>query len=490
MTKHLPAVLFLLPLGLAICMPLIGMKHREWCRPMTFVILIGMALAAIANLAGVLQAGPIHYAFGGWAAPIGVEWVADGYASVMMVALSLMALICNIFVGSVLFPHLGNRIVPFYTLVLLLVAGLAGMVFAGDLFNLFVFLELTALCAYALVGLAGGKALMAGFRYLILGTVGASLYLLGMGYLYAVTGTLNMADLAHRVPPLVTSKAVAVGVLFLFIGLGIKMALVPLHGWLPDAYTYAPNRISPLLASLVTKVALYAWIRIMFWVLGAQAVIYQIPVFFFVGTLGTIAAVVGAFLALTQEDIKRMFAYGGLSHIGLVLVGVSLGNQTGYTGGVFYLLNDAVMQAGLFFWAGAIIHLYGVRTVEHLGRLCGGPDWMSAVLVILALSMIGIPPTGGFFGKWYIILGAMEAQNYVAVAAVIIATLLTLAYFVKLFERVFRDRSNLSASPIMPEVPLGIRVSLGAVSVAIILLGVMSDQIVGFLLRNAVPPGL
>ncbi|MDH4194472.1 MAG: proton-conducting transporter membrane subunit [Nitrospirota bacterium] len=490
MTRHLPAIIFLLPLSLAICLPLIGIKHREWCRPMAFAVIAGMVLVSIANLVGVLQTGTIHYAFGGWAAPIGIEWVADGLASVMIVALSLLALICVIFISSVLFPNLGSRIVPFYTLVLLLVGSLVGMIFAGDLFNLFVFLEVSALCAYALVGLAGGKALVAGFRYLILGTFGASLYLLGVGYLYAETGTLNMADLAERIPLLVTSKAIAVGVLFMFIGLGIKMALVPLHGWLPDAYTYAPDRVTPLLASLVTKVALYGWIRIMFWVLGAQAVIYQIPILFLVGVLGAMAALIGAFLALSQKEIKRMFAYGGLSHIGLILVGMSLGNQTGFAGGVFYLLNDAVMQAGLFFWAGAIIHLYGVRTIEDLVRLRGGPGWMSAALVVMAMSMIGIPPTGGFFGKWYIILGAVEARNYLAIVAVLIATLLTLAYFVKLFERVFRERLSSHDALTIHEAPLAVRISLGATTVAVILLGLMSDQIVGFLLRTAMPPGL
>lgn len=489
MTRHLPVILFLLPLGLAICLPLIGIKHREWCRPLSIGVLAAMVPVSFANLVGVLQHGTIHYDFGGWAAPVGIEWVADGLASVMTVALSLVGLVCIIFLSSVLFPYLGSRIVPFYTLVLLLIASLNGLVFAGDLFNLFVFLEVSALCAYALVGLAGGKALVAGFRYLILGTFGASLYLLGVGYLYAETGTLNMADLAQRVPLLVASKAFAVGVLFMFIGLGIKMALVPLHGWLPDAYTYAPDRVSPMLASLVTKVALYGWIRIMFWVLGAQAVVYQIPILFLVGVLGALAALVGAFLALSQVEIKRTFAYGGLSHIGLILVGISLGNQTGFVGGVFYLLNDAVMQAGLFFWAGAIIHLYGVRTIEDLGRLQGGAGWMSVALVVIALSMIGIPPTGGFFGKWYIILGAVEAQNYLALVAVLIATLLTLAYFAKLFERVFRDRSP-QQPPLIREIPLAVRIGLGATSVAVIVLGLMSDYIVSFLLKNAIPPGL
>jgi len=156
---------------------------------------------------------------------------------------------------------------------------------------------------------------------------------------------------------------------------------------------------------------------------------------------------------------------------------------------IYASLNDAVMQAGLFFWAGTVIHLYGVRTIEDLVRLHGAPGWMSAVLVVMAMSMIGIPPTGGFFGKWYIILGAVEARNYFAIGAVLIATLLTLAYFVKLFEQVFRERSGHHAAP-MPEAPLGVRISLGAASVAIILLGLMSDQVVGFLLKAVVPPGL
>jgi multicomponent Na+:H+ antiporter subunit D len=491
--RHLPALIFLLPLGLAICMPVIGLNKRDWCRPLAIATMAGMVLVALANLVGVLQTGTIRYDFGGWAAPVGIEWVADGLASVMIMALSLMALVCVIFISSVLFPNLGSRVVPFYTLVLLLVAGLVGIVFAGDLFNLFVFLEVSALCGYALVGLAGGKALVAGFRYLILGTFGASLYLLGVGYLYAETGTLNMADLALRVPPLVGSKAIAVGVLFMFIGLGIKMALVPLHGWLPDAYTYAPDRVTPMLASLLTKVALLGWVRILFWVLGAQAVIFQIPVLFLVGVLGALAALIGAFLALTQEDIKRMFAYGGLSHIGLILVGISIGNQTGFSGSLFYLLTDAVMQAGLFFWAGAIIHLYGIRTIHDLTRFREAPGWLSGVLVVLAMSMVGIPPTGGFFGKWYIVLGAIEARNYLAIVAVLVATLLTLAYFIKLFERIFRDvprDGSIVQGGAPRDIPLAVRLSLGFASVAAVVLGVFSDLAIGFLLKTAIPPGL
>jgi len=489
MSDHLPVLLFLLPFLTAISLPMVGLKHREWCRPMALVAVSAMSVVSVANLIVVLNHGEIRYAFSGWAPPLGIEWVADGLASVMMVALSLLAVV-NLFYAGLISPKLlGGRVVPYYTLILLLISALTGIIFAGDLFNVFVFLEVAALAGYALVGIGGGRALISAFRYLILGTLGASLYLLGVGYFYAATGTLNMADLAQRVPELLTSKAIVVGLLFMFIGLGIKMALMPLHGWLPGAYKDAPEAISPLLASLVTKVALFAWIRIMFWVLGAPAVVEHIPVLALLGVLGAIASVIGAFLALTQRDVKRMFAYGGLSHIGLIVIGVSLGNPTGFAGGVFYLINDAVMQTALFFFAGAAIYQFGARTIDDLGCLRGQAPWMTGGLIIMSMSMVGFPPTGGFFGKWYIILGALEAQNYFAVGAVIVSTILTLAYFIKLFECLFH-KTPVPSGIYLGKGSLSLKVSVGTVSAALIILGLWSDPIVGFLLASALPTRL
>jgi len=489
MSHQLPALLFLVPLFAAISMPIVCLRHRAWSRSIAISVLAMMVVFSIMNLINVFQYGEIRYAFSGWAPPLGIEWVADGLASVMLVALSLLGLVTLIFAGPTSPKDLRGRIVHFYTLILLLVSSLTGIVFAGDLFNLFVFLEVAALASYALVGVAGGKALVAAFRYLILGTLGASLYLLGVSYFYAATGTLNMADMAAQLPHLLTSKAVVGGLLFMFIGLGIKMALVPFHAWLPDAYTHAPDSVSPILAALVTKVALLGWVRIMFWVLGTKVVVDDTPVLLLMGVLGSLAAVIGAVLALTQQDLKRMFAYGGISHIGIILIGVSQGNQTGFVGGVFYLLNDAVMQAALFFIAGVAVSLYGIQSIEDIGRIAKQSPLLTSALVVTAMGMIGLPPTGGFFGKWYIILGALEANNYVAVGAVLLSTMLTLAYFVRIFERVFRLAPTPSdARPI--EIPIQIKLSLGFTSVAIMALGLGSDFIVGSLIEKVLPPGL
>lgn len=499
MSYHSPVILFLIPFLTAICMPLAGLKNRDWCRPMALMAAFAMSVTSVVNLWVVLHHGETRYAFGGWPIsttlpdpPLGIEWVNDPLASVTLVVLSFLAWACLIYGGPLVPQSVGRRVVPYYTLNLMLISGLAGILLAGDIFNVFVFLEIAALSAYALVGVPGGKALVAAFRYLILGTLGASFYLLGVVFLYAATGTLNMEDLARQVaerPELMTSKAIIGGSTFMFIGLGIKMALFPLHGWLPGAYTRAPDAVSPMLAALMTKVALFAWVRIMFWVLGASGEMGQVHLLTLLGILGAVATVVGALLALSQQEVKRMFAYGGISHVGLILIGVSQGNQTGFAGSIYYLINDAVMQAGLFFIAGTAVFQHRARTVDELGSLRSGSPWIIGALIVLAMSMIGIPPTGGFFGKWHILLGALQGRDYLAVGAVVVATLLTMAYFQKIFVRIFRD---IQASPAVARVDThpSLKVSVALTPAAVVVLGLFSDPIIKFLRETALAADL
>lgn len=486
MRNHLPAFLFLIPLLTGISMPMIAWQRPAWCRPMLLLAVCAMSVTALANLSVVLDSGEIRYSFGGWAGPVGIEWVADRLASVMMIAVSVIATVCLAYGVSISSEAADSRILLRSVLILLLLSGLTGVVFAADLFNVFVFLEVVTLSTCGLMAMAGGRALVFGFRYIILAGIGATFYLVGVCFLYAATGTLNMADLAQRLPGLMESKAVLVGLVFIFIGLAIKMALMPLHGWLPDAYTYAPDAISPLVSSLVTKVVLFAWIRIMYWVVGHGQEVGTVQILHVSWVLGALAAVGGASLALIQQDLKRMFAYGGVSHIGLIMIGAGLGNQTGLAGSLFYLINDAVMQATLFMLAGVAVSHYGVRTVEELGGLRGRAPWMTGALIVLALSMIGIPPTGGFFGKWYIVLGALQSGQYAAVAAVIIATLLTMAYFMGLFVRVFGG-SQATADVSLVKMPVVLRVCVAALCLGIITLGLFSDGIVKILLDATNP---
>ena len=494
MSHQLPVILFLLPLLTAISMPVVCLKHRNWSHPISVSTLAVMALVSILNLYNVINHGEVRYVFSGWTVPLGIEWVADGLASIILVLVSVLGFLGVVFTGPTSPKALGGRVVHYYTLILLLLSALTGIVFTRDLFNLFVFMELAAISSYALIGVAGGRALFSAFRYLIFGNLGAFLYLLGVSYLYAVTGTLNMTDMVDRLPFLLSSKALVGGLLFMFIGLGIKMALVPFHAWMPEAYTHAPESTSPILASLVTKVALLAWIRIVFWVLTASDtllqglfVFYDIPILRLMAILGALAAVIGAAMALAQRNIKMMFAYGGISHIGIILIGIGQGNQTGFVGGIFYLLNDAVMQAALFYLAGVAFCHYGIRKIDDIGRIGKQSPWVTGSFIVVALGMIGLPPTGGFFGKWNIILGALEASNYFSVAAVILSTLLTLAYFAKLLEGIFRQTST-QLDLKFGEIPFSFKLTLGVTSAAILLLGLFSSPIVQLLQDHALPP--
>ena len=486
MREHLPALLFVVPFLTAVAMPMIGLRSRSACRPIVIAVAVVMNLISLLLYVEVVTTGPIHYSMSGWPPPIGIEWVADGLSGIILVALSLIALFTLLYASPAASEQMGRRIVPWHTLILLMLSGLTGIVLAGDLFNLFVFLEITSLSSYALIGIGSGRAAVAAFRYLIIGTIGGWLYLLGVGFFYAATGTLNISDLAHQLPSLLHNKAVVAGLIFVIIGLAIKTALLPLHGWLPDAYENAPDAVTPLIAALVTKVTLYAVIRIIFWVLGVDMVIGALPVLSFLMWVGILATVAGAFLAFSQVDIKRMFAYAGISHVGLVLIGVSTGNATGFAGGVFYLVNEMVMQALLFIIAGAAFYRDGVRTIDDVARLRGQMPWTLAGLIIVALSMVGIPPTGGFFGKLYILLGALEAQQYVAVVVIIGVSVLTLAYFLKVIEP-FVVGDVTRPEPRTVEVSFLLRLSLGVLSACILALGMGSDLIMTMLYETSMP---
>jgi multicomponent Na+:H+ antiporter subunit D len=481
MKYQLPILLFLVPFVTAVAMPVLTARRRSWCRPLTLGAISVMIVLAVINLRVVLSEGAIEYPLGGWAAPLGIAWLNDALAAIIAVTMSSVALLSVVYGRVVVTPKLENSM-PFYTLVLLFVSSLIGIIFAADLFNIFVFLEVAALTGYALVAADGGKALVYAFRYLLLGSFGAILYLLGVSYLYGATGTLNMADLATRLPDLITSTAVVGGLIFVFLGLSIKMALVPLHGWLPGAYANAPSAVAPLLASTVTKVALVAWVRIEYALIAPELEVSHVPVLVLLEDIGVLAAIVGGALALVQTDVKRMFAYGGISHIGLMLVGVSLGNSTALAGGLFYLINDAVMQAALFMIAGAALHYHGAQSLDDLKNVSQRSAWLTGALVVVAISMVGLPPTGGFFGKWNIVLGALEAEHYLAVFAVLASTLLTLGYFLRLFSCWFHQPVTMQSESL--KVALSLRVSLGIASVAMIVLGLASDSIVQVFLES------
>ena len=425
------------------------------------------ALAAVV-CASALFAAPVRSVVGGVPEPFGIALVVDPLSAPFVVLTAATGL------GVLVYARrTGPRSDPFWSLALLLVAGITGVAVTADLFNLYVFLEISGLASYALVAAAdGGEAALAALKYLLLGTVGASLYLLGVGYAYVGTGTLSMAALA---PALAaggglggTVPAVAFGLMA--VGLGVKAAVFPLHVWKPDAYAAAPPAVAGLLSALVSTVAAYAVLRLL---LSAFTVDLLAAVTLLEGALlavGVASVAAGSLLAFREPDVRRLLAYSSVSQFGIVTVGLALATPAALVGVVIHLLGHAVTKGGFYLAAGSVARADGARTVDDYAGLAGRAPLLSVAVAVFALGLVGIPPTVGFAGKLYVLLGAVEGTAPVAAAVVLASTLASLAYFGRLLQRVFVESATAgSAGHATPETDGGSdRPSAGALAVVLL----------------------
>jgi multicomponent Na+:H+ antiporter subunit D len=326
----------------------------------------------------------------------------------------------------------------FYTAYLLTLAGLLGMTITGDAFNAFVFMEISSLSGYVLISLGRDRrALFASYQYLVLGTIGATFFVIGIGLLYMATGTLNMADLAARIPPLGENLMVFAGFVFLMVGLSLKIALFPLHLWLPNAYTFAPSMISALLAASATKVGVYLMLRFLFGVFGFGFIIETYPLADIFMALAIIAAVMGSLVAITQVNVKRMLAYSSIAQIGYIVLGISFVSLTGLTGAVVHLFNHALMKGAMFLAIGCVMLRIGGTRFVHIQGLGKRMPLTMAAFVIAGLSMIGVPGTVGFVSKWYLVLAAIERGLWPVAVVVMATSLMAVVYVWRIVEAAY-----------------------------------------------------
>ncbi|MGW8161543.1 MAG: complex I subunit 5 family protein, partial [Desulfobulbales bacterium] len=410
--KQAPALIVIIPLLSAFAINIAGWFNKRACFP---VVLFAMAAAFCSSLIAFLQVlatGPISYHLGGWPPPFGIEYVIDYLNGLVLVTIAFISLLAAIFAKLSVEKELPDKIPQFYTLFVLLVTGLLGMTVTGDAFNLYVLLEITALTSYALIALGDNRALVASINYVMLGTIGASFYLLGVGHLYIMTGSLNMADLFSILPALYATRAVFIAFLLVLCGVWLKMAFFPLHTWLPNAYTFAPSAAGCLVAPLVTKVGVYIMIRLMLSVFSSQYVFHTLALSGPIVWLAVIAILAGSILALAQKDLKKMLTYLIVAEVGYMVGGFWLATGSGITGAILHIVNDALMTFCLFVFAGIVVYKTGSHRLEDLQGLYRKMPLTMAAFTVGALSMIGVPPTAGFFSKWYLILGAIEAGRY------------------------------------------------------------------------------
>lgn len=422
-----------MPLGGA-CLPLALDRVRPrlvW--PITTIILIITAVLA-APLVAATRHGPIHYEIGNIPASYGIELVADGVSAV------LVALTIGVVLGAVIHTRrAGPTGGAVHSGLLLLTGGTLGISLTGDLFNLYVFLEISAIASYALIASADSRvSTYAAFKYLILGTIGASLYLLGVAYVFIATGTLNMAAVAEAFAAVgYGDPLVVISFVFVAVGLAIKIALVPVHTWLADAHAMAPDAISAIVSGVLPAIAVYALARVALTVFTPEFFLVN-PVF---GTLliwGGLATVVGgSIFAILQRKIKLILAYSTVAHMGLAVVGVALATEQALYGALIQLFGHGIAKAGLFLLAGVIGLVYGARSLDDYTGLAKRSPLLAAAFAILGLSLIGLPPTIGFMGKYYIVIGALEAGSWLVAAVVLASTLLTVGYIFPIIDRLY-----------------------------------------------------
>jgi len=430
-----PIVAATLPLAL-------GLRYDRVGWPVAAVGTTVTAGIAAAIAAETVINGPFSHALGGFLPPVGIELVAD------RLSVAVLLLVAAVSVATLAFARVaGPHENPFYSAYLLLVGGLVGMVLTGDLFNLFVFLEITGLTTYALIAAdRSGASAYASLKYLVVGTVGASLYLLGVGYVFLATGTLNMLDVQAQIvaqagygDPLVRA-----GYAFIATGLALKIALFPVHSWQPDAYQRAPDSVTTIVAALVSTASAYALIRVTYTVFTVDFLAANEGIATALLAVSTVSIVAGSALAAMQSNLKRMFAYSSVAQFGMIGAAVALANETALLGGIVHLIGHGLVKFGLFLGVGLLALGYGTRRIENLASAARAAPYTSGAVAVLGLVLVGIPPSIGFLGKWYVGVGAVDASlagggavGIAVAAAIFVSTLFTLSYVARMIERFY-----------------------------------------------------
>jgi multicomponent Na+:H+ antiporter subunit D len=431
---HAPVLLVVVPLVMAAIAAFMPNGKAGWTVAMVAAVIV--ALFSLNVLGQVYVDGLISYHLGGWAPPIGIEYRVDALNAAVLTLVGLVGLLCVIYA----LPSVADEIdedkqALFYSAFLVCLGGLLGVTITGDAFNVFVFLEISSISTYTIIAMGAGKdrrALTAAYNYLILGTIGATFFVIGVGFLYMATGTLNMADIAQILAENGHDRVTQAAFAFIVVGLGLKAAMFPLHVWLPNAYAFAPNFVTAFLASTATKVAFYALIRFLFSVFHPDVGFVALSFTWIFAVVGVIAMIVASMQAVFQTDARRLLAYSSVAQVGYMMLGLGLGTASGLSAGLLHLMNHALMKGALFMALGAFALQFGVRRIADLNGLGRIMPVSATAATIAGLSLIGVPATAGFASKWYLILAALEAGWWWAVAAILISSLLAMAYIARI----------------------------------------------------------
>jgi multicomponent Na+:H+ antiporter subunit D len=427
-----------LPLIVAAVLPLVGKASK---RVLPDVLANGVFLFlfayAVTGARTLLSGGALRQTFSWFGEPLGITIAVDGFSLFMLTVIALVSACVGLYSIHYM-EHYGAK-ANYYALLLMMVVGMNGLVLVTDLFQVYIFLEVSAVASYALVAYGREHAeLEAAFKYLMLSVVASAAILLAIALLFGLTGSLSFAGVGEGLRQLEAKAAGGIAAALFLLGFGLKAALVPFHAWLPDAHPSAPAPISAVLSGLLIKVSgVYALTRVFFHVFGLSPALSDVMMW-----TGAVSIVVAALLALKQTDMKRMLAYSSISQVGYVVLGIGLGTPLGIAGGLFHLLNHAVAKSLLFLTSGSVQHATGTRDLDELGGLAKRMPVTAATSLIGSLSIAGVPPLGGFWSKLLIIMALIQARRPVLAVIAVLASVLTLWYYLILQRKAFFGKLN------------------------------------------------
>jgi multicomponent Na+:H+ antiporter subunit D len=474
---HLPALQIVVPLMAAPLCVLI----KDRLRALVWSIAVCWVSFAMASrlLYLVGQAGVLSYEMGGWPAPYGIVYRVDALSAfIVWLVAGMGALVISFAPRS-----LDREIRPehqtyFLTLYLLCLTGLMGIAITGDLFNLFVFLEISSLSSYAIISLGKTRrALVASFQYLVMGTIGATFILIGIGLSYQVTGSLNMMDLAGRLTQYTGqghNRTVLVAFAFFSVGISLKMALFPLHQWLPNAYAYAPSVVTAFLAATGTKVSVYVLLRIIFTIFQPRYAFGNLSLNVGLTGLALIGIYGASLAAMFQKDVKRLLAYSSIAQVGYIVLGISLATPTGVTAGVLHVFNHALTKGGLFMAMGCFAVRLPSLQIDDLRGIGRRMPWTTFAWVLGGLGLIGVPFTSGFISKWYLLEGTLELGHGWLAGALLVGSLLAVVYVWRVVEAAYFGQSSTEGA-LATEAPLQMLIPTYLVVGASVLFGVWTE---------------
>ncbi|WP_114326053.1 monovalent cation/H+ antiporter subunit D family protein [Candidatus Colwellia aromaticivorans] len=453
MISHLPVLQVIVPLMAAPLCLLLRRAQLVWL----FALLASSLafLISILLLQQVMTSGVISYELGGWEAPWGIEYRIDKLNAFLLLIITAISTVVLIAAQTSIEKEIPKeKHTLFYILYLLSLTGMLGIVSTGDAFNVFVFLEISSLSAYALIALGNDRrALWASYQYLIMGTIGATFILIGIGLMYQMTGTLNMEDLSQRLPQVAQTRTVFTAFVFVIVGVCLKLALFPLHLWLPNAYAYAPSIVTVFFAATATKVAIYLLIRFTFTVFGLSFSFTTLPLQGLFLTLGLAGIFVASSAAIYQKNVKHIFAYSSIAQVGYIIVGISTSTVMGLTATLLHLFNHALMKSAIFLALGAVVYRLGTIQLSSFHGLGRQMPLTMAAVTIGGLSLIGVPLTVGFVSKWYLLIALIEKGWWLVAILILLGSLLAVVYVWRIVEAAY-FKEPLAGSMPVKEAPM------------------------------------